>query len=118
MLERRSWRCWCAVGPIRDHAAAGLHHPTADCPSVYPGGFKRARDLNPEVHVHRQVAARGAVIEKHVVPIGAQARLGPQELPHLIERRPPRSSGAADSDMTPDGGKLGRVAAVPRVDLA
>src|SRR5262249_35578754 len=52
------------------------------------------------------VAASGVMIEKHVVPIGAQARLGPQELPHFIERRLPRSSDAADCDMTPDGGKL------------
>ena len=26
------------------------------------GGFKRARDLNAEVHVHRLIAARGVVI--------------------------------------------------------
>lgn len=71
-----------------------------------PGGFKRARDLNAEVHVHRQVAACEVVIEKHVVPIGAQARLGPQEISHFIERRPPRSSDAADCDTPADGGKL------------
>jgi hypothetical protein len=46
------------------------------------------------------------VIEKHVVPVGAQAWLGPRELPYLIKRRPPRSSDAADSDMTPDGGSF------------
>jgi len=46
------------------------------------------------------------VIEKHVVPVGAHAWFGPQELPHLIERPPPRSSDGADSHMTPDGGKL------------
>ena len=72
----------------------------------FPGGFKWARDLNAEVRVHRQVAACGVVIEKHVVPIGAQARLGPQELSHFIERRLPRSSDTANCDMTPDGSKL------------
>ena len=83
-----------------------------------PGGFKRAHDLNAEVHVHWQITARGVVIEKHVVPICAKARLGPQELPHLVERGLPRSSDAADCDATPDGGKPEKLPATMREGVA
>jgi hypothetical protein len=45
----------------------------------------------------------GVMVEKHVVTVGAQAWLRPEESRHLVERRPP--SHAADRDLTPDGGK-------------
>ena len=69
----------------------------------FPVGLKRAHDLNAEVQVHRKVTPRGLVIEKHIVPIGAQARLSPQKLLHLIERRPSGSSEAGDLGLVRSG---------------
>lgn len=43
------------------------HHAGRSLSRVnFPGAFKGAIDLNAEVHVHRQLAARGVVIEKRV----------------------------------------------------
>ena len=48
-------------------------------------GFKRPHDLNSEVHVHRHVAACGVVVQKHVVTVGAQAWLRPEEIPVMLD---------------------------------
>jgi hypothetical protein len=67
-------------------------------------GFERTHYFNPEIHIHRQIPARGMVIEKHVVAVRAQVRMRPQEFPHLIECGPPCGPYTADCDFAPDGG--------------
>ena len=57
------------------------------------GSFKGLHDLDPEIHVHREVSGRRVMVEKHVVAIRAQTRVLAEERPHAIQGRLP---GRAD----------------------
>jgi len=71
--------------------------------------FKCARDLDTEVAPYRPARLCGVVVEKDVVAIGPQAWLATNELPGLIQGRPPRRPNRARRDLAPHRGQLARV---------
>ena len=68
--------------------------------------FKFARDFDTEVTEYRRAWLSRMVVEKNVVAMGPQAWLAAKELPDLVERRPPRGSHRARSDLAPHGGQF------------
>jgi len=71
--------------------------------------FKCARDLDTEVAQHRRRRLRRVVVKKNVVAISPQAWLAAQELPDLVQGRPPRGANRSRRDRPPHSGQLAGV---------
>src|SRR5262249_14774228 len=65
-----------------------------------------ARDLDTEFAQHRRGRSCRVVIEKNVVAIGPQAWLAANELPDLVQGRPPGRANGAPRDLAPHRGQL------------
>src|SRR4029453_2514440 len=71
--------------------------------------FKCARDLDAEVTQYRRAGPRRVVVEEDVVAVSPQPRLATNELPDLVQRRPPRRANLAWRDLAPHRGQLAGV---------
>src|SRR5205085_10098254 len=71
--------------------------------------LKCARDLDTEVAQYRLPRLCRAVVEKNVVAISPQAWLAANELPDLVQGRPPRRANRARRDLAPHRGQLAGV---------
>ena len=71
--------------------------------------FKGARDLDTEVAQYRRARLCRVVVEKNVVAISPQAWLAANELPDLVQGRPPRRANRARRDLSPHRGQFAGV---------
>jgi hypothetical protein len=71
--------------------------------------FKCARDLDTEVARYRRARLCRVMVEKNVVAIRPQPWLASNELPDLVQGRPPRGANRARRDLTPHSGQLAGV---------
>ncbi len=66
--------------------------------------FECARDLDTEVAQYRCARLCRVMVEKNVVAIIPQASLAANELPDLVQGRPPRGANRARRDLAPHSG--------------
>lgn len=71
--------------------------------------FKCARYLDAEVAQYRCALLCRMVVKKNVVAISPQARLAANELPDLVQCRPPRRANSAWRNLPPHRGQLAGV---------
>ena len=71
--------------------------------------FKCARDLDAEVAQYRRARLLRVVVEEDVVAVSPQPWLAANELPDLVQRRPPRRANRARRDLAPHRGQLAGV---------
>ena len=71
--------------------------------------FKCAGDLDTKVAQYRRTRLCGVVVEKNVVAIRTQARLGTNEPPDHVQGRPPRRGNRTRRDRAPHRGQLAGV---------
>src|SRR5207247_591550 len=68
--------------------------------------FKCARDLDTEVAQYRRARLRRVVVEENVVAVSSQPWLAANELPDLVQGRPPRRADRARRGLAPHRGQL------------
>src|SRR5215813_1263338 len=65
------------------------------CTDYLTFAFKGPNDLNAEFNVHRCTTIGGMMVEEAIMPVGSQAFIATQELPHEIKCRLPDAANVS-----------------------